>query len=87
MISQLHLYEVAAVEMENVLENEDRVMKEDVDEAVLCSMCKIIYFQNNACDLHVCLFRVSERDFRTLDSITTVCSSCDNHMNKNPRNN
>lgn len=59
----------------------------DGDEAMQCSMCKIIYFQNNACDLHVCLFRVSERDFRTLDSITTVCSSCDNHMNKNPRNN
>ena len=34
-------------------------MKEDGDEAVLCVMCTIIYFQY--CGL--CIFRVSDRDF------------------------
>ena len=60
----LSMYEVAAVEimvMENLSEDKTKARKKDEDEAVLCSMRTIIYFQAN-----LLVVRVSERYFRTL---------------------
>ena len=67
---------VAAAEMmENVSKDEDRAMKEDGDEAALCSMRTI---SNTA----ICLFIWSQNKTSEPYSITTVRSH-DYCMNKN----